>query len=151
MTATGPMTDLTGITVYKLLSQWVSREGYSPEDATEMVLSYDLELLRALVRPLVLSAGKSFVRAATRRVEQRVSFGDSESRAEARRILVDKSFPTADGRMVSWLDATPEDHRSRAFWMRRHAESCIDDAVRHEKAAIAIEEAGVGCLREIEV
>lgn len=132
------------------LTQMIGRQGMTPVDAADAIFELDHDTLVDLVRPLIVQEGRRYVRSRTRRIEHRVSFGDQESRADARIRLARESFSLPDGRNVRWLDATVDDHLARAAWQRVFADSCIADAELHEKAAAEIEAAGVTCLREIE-
>lgn len=54
------------------------------------------------------------------------------------------------GADVSWAEATSDQHRLKAFELRKHAAGAIATAERHEAAAQAIEARGAGCLADLE-
>jgi hypothetical protein len=142
-------------TLEQTLRRLVIEECLSPEVAAQKALdSVSKAKLAEFVRPLVLLRAKGMERKLVRRVEE-TAFGDAGgdqpamTRAEARRRLVAEQFPLPDGRWVPWGQATPDNHRARAGWMRKHAAAVVADAERHEQAAALIEQSGTSCLDDI--
>lgn len=144
------MTD-TPTGIYGLLGALID-DGVDPDDAASRIVRR--RDIRDLVLPLVAEEARHTARSRTRTIEQRVDrllAVSPDARCEARRTLVDERFILPDGRFVAWLDATADDHRQRAGWLRRQARAVEQTACRHELAAAEIEAAGVSCLRELEV
>ncbi len=65
--------------------------------------------------------------------------------------LAGRAFWLPDGTYVNWLEATPEQHRARAGWLRQDVQHVVAKAELHEEAARRIEAAGVRCLADLEV
>lgn len=117
--------------------------------------------LAKLVAPAVRWHVTNIRRGRTRRVERRVAtaiknipIGNSRKartgRVDARRQLNNNGFITGDGQFVAWLDATADQHESRARWFEEHAASCTASGWLHTQAAADIRKAGVNCLRDLE-
>lgn len=128
-------------------------DGYTPEEAAALVIeTLSLDELAAFVRPLLVNHAhvckRGFDRKVEANVDLRLDMGADPVRA--RRLLSETTFALPSGEFVAWLDATAVQHRARAGWQRGRASSCLDDADRHESAAIAIESAGVACLRDLD-
>lgn len=139
-------------TVYEALRKSV-KGGATPDEAADQLIAKMRKAdLAALVRPLLVVHAQRYSRIATAALEREVDrrIAEGEDPISVRRKLSESSFALPDGRYVTWLDATADDHRARAAWQRGQAASCVADAERHEVAAAAIEAAGVSCLREIE-
>ena len=92
-------------------------------------------------------------RSRTRTVERSVVAGlrdvRGRNRASVRKRLASHGFALPDGTWVGWLDATADQHRERAAWLRSKAEGTIETAVSHEQAAKEIDRAGVACLKDL--
>lgn len=64
--------------------------------------------------------------------------------------LLPESFALPDGRLVTWGDATVEDHEARLEWLRGQIHALTQDVDRHEQAIKVIREHGATCLAEVE-
>jgi hypothetical protein len=64
--------------------------------------------------------------------------------------LLPESFVLPDGRMVTWGQATVEDHEARIGWLRGQMDALGQDVDRHQQAVKLIREHGATCLAEIE-
>lgn len=127
--------------------------GCTPEEAATLVIrTLTVEELAAFVRPLLVHQAhreqRNFDRKIEADVDLRLDLGADPIRV--RRLLSETTFALPSGEFVPWLDATAAQHRARSAWQRGRAASCIDDAERHEAAAVAIEAAGVSCLRDLD-
>lgn len=127
--------------------------GCTPEEAADLVIrTLTVDDLAMFVRPLLVHQAHREQRNFDRHVEQdvdlRLDLGADPIRV--RRLLSTTTFALPSGEFVPWLDATADQHRLRASWQRGRAASCVDDAERHESAAVAIETAGVSCLRDLD-
>lgn len=121
--------------------------GCTPEEAAAWAVAHlDAGDLIGVLHPLALARAKMRARAKTRRVEQAAASGSPD----ARRRLVSEKFALPDtGEWVSWGEATSEQHRARAGWLRDHADRTLATATRHEQAADDIDAAGVTCLNDL--
>lgn len=72
-----------------------------------------------------------------------------ETRLKLTAELLESSFALGDGVMVSWGDATVEQHRKRMDLLFRNAEGNVRTASRHEIAVQMIEASGVSSLRQV--
>lgn len=141
-------------TIRTLLTEHIN-DGLTAEQAVAKILTR--KDIKILVRPLLMDEAQNLHRARTRRIEQQVDRDlagdpplDLAGRAEARRALVAEQFVLPDGTWVNWLDATADEHRARAGWLRNLAAATLATAARHQQAAAEIESAGVLCLRDLE-
>lgn len=123
--------------------------GLGPDEAADKVMENmtRTEMVTEL-RPLLVWRARTRARARVRKIEH--EYGDVSSPG-AVRALVAETFPLPDGGRVAWVTATVDQHRARAGWLRGHARSTVSTAVRHERAASRIEEAGVVCLADLPV
>lgn len=70
-------------------------------------------------------------------------------RLEVTAELLQTSFELADGSLVTWGEATGDDHEemvSRCVWS---AEAELQDAVRHRAAADMLRREGIACLNQL--
>lgn len=137
-------------TVRELVSQ-----GVEPERAVAQALRGASRAdLDDTVKPLLLSDAQNLHRSMVRDLEKKAFPLPNEEpaapdvQAEARAALLGEGF-SISGRWVLWSQATAEEHRARAQYLRSMAASTLDTAKRHEQAADDIEAAGVTCLAEI--
>lgn len=63
--------------------------------------------------------------------------------------LMDSMFALTDGTMVTWGDATLDQHRERIGIFEANALANVQGAARHEKAVQALERSGKRTLREM--
>ena len=123
-------------------------EGMSVDKATDHVIHViSVEELRVLVRPAVFHVAKQLYRRSVRRIERRVfdrvrPVTNMLPNSEEIRMLFGQSW-RADGKDVFWESATAQQHRDRAAALRVFADKANQSADQHERAALAIEEAGV--------
>lgn len=139
-------------TIYGGLRSLVE-QGTDPETAADSLLAKTRKVdLATFVRPLLVIYARQCERKDTRRQEEEadIRLAHGEDPISVRRKLSECTFSLPDGRRVAWLDASAEDHRSRADWQRHHATACLSDASRHDDAADEIDAAGVSCLRDLE-
>ncbi len=105
-----------------------------------------------LVRPLVRQEVVNRRRARTRHLERTSMIGlrvVSESVVTQRAKLANEFFVLADGRLVSWAQATVADHEERIAMQLRLIGGIEETIVRHREAIDVISEAGVSCLAEV--
>lgn len=131
--------------------------GTSIDDAVDEVLAaMDPGELMEFVRPLVAMRARAIARSRVRRAEQRafVAVGGHVrlTAPEELRKLLDETFVVpSTGAVVRWADATPEQHRERAAYLREHATAVMVTAERHDRAAQIIESAKVASLAEVDL
>jgi hypothetical protein len=70
-----------------------------------------------------------------------------EMRLEWTQELLDSTFVGADGELITWGDASADDHRARVEMFMRNAEANMEGAARHTKALHALEATGAATLR----
>ncbi len=58
-------------------------------------------------------------------------------------------FHLPDGQVVTWADATAEQHGTRIAWLRTYIMSVEEDLARHERAAKLLAERGAERLSDI--
>ncbi len=63
--------------------------------------------------------------------------------------LLASGFSLPDGEVVTWGEATIEQHEQRAAMFEMNAEANAKGAVRHRHAINVLHEAGATCLREV--
>ena len=110
------------------------------------------DLAAKIIFPVVRDEVRRLRRQATRRAEDRAFATFDSDPLAALRELASESFwcPLADD-TVRWIDATAEQHESRADWTCKHQIKPLQlDVERHELAAELIREAGVRCLADLD-
>lgn len=130
-------------------------DGMSPDDAASQAVS-ELSRQQAseLLRPFVALRAQAIARERTRRIEKQVFAIGSDGVQRAQRDEIHRlaretfAVPTT-GEVVTWLEATPEQHRARAEWLRGLASDIVLTALRHEEAADLIEAEGGACLADV--
>jgi len=136
---------------HQILRTYVVDEGLTPAEAATKFLSHtDRSIVDELIHPTVTAMARQYERHETRKVEQQFPDAESLTTPQARTELYGKKVALPSGVYVPWGQMTAEQHRERAQWQRDQAGRIVADAVRHEKAAARIEEAGVTCLDEID-
>jgi hypothetical protein len=137
-------------TIYQALSRLMA-EGLAPEVAAAKSLDNMTKAqLVEFVRPEVERLARNIERNRVRRIERRVlPVTDGETSADSVGELVAQRFVLPDGRMVTWGDATAEDHELRAGWQRQRAREFLADVSRHEWAAELIRSSNVTCLNDL--
>ena len=124
-------------------------DGMTPGDAAGYVIGKaNIKQLREYVMPIVEQEARMLARRVAQVAEAK--FTGAITVPEMARVLTKGSFCLSDGRWVTWGQATAEDHRDRAARQRVLAGTILDDAERHDRAADAIEAAGVRCLDDLE-
>jgi hypothetical protein len=131
------------------------KAGATPEDAVRKVLGpFGAVLAEAgndhlvgYARPAVLSEARRLGRQLIRRAEDR-SFGAAPASRDRMR-LGQIEFHLPDGQVVSWADATAEQHGARIAWLRTYISSVEEDLARHERAAKLLAEHGAAKLSDI--
>lgn len=73
----------------------------------------------------------------------------AELRIEWTRELLDSPFALSDGVLVTWGDATVEQHRERVEMFERNAVANIEGAARHRSALRDLDQSGAHSLREM--
>jgi hypothetical protein len=113
----------------------------SREELAELAYGQVFERARMIARELVLWA--------ERKVESqgRVFY---QAVIERDPLTIGTSFYVEGHGVCYWDTATAEQHEIRAQTQRRGAESLIEDAERHEKAAAKIRKAKVQCLADLQ-
>lgn len=117
--------------------------------------------LAALVFPAVRNHAWIARRSVTRRMEaaafSHARIGDRAEPAEGcdplagRRALLHESFSCSDGRIVTWAQATVDDHMLRIGYLTAKQAGLQTTIDRHQEAISLIEAAGVACLADLEV
>lgn len=121
------------------------------DDVIDVVLASSREQARAYLRHAIWDevrrSRRHSVRAAEQNVGARMQAGADPS--AARKALSGTCFWTPDDGLVPWLEATAKQHSARAAYQRERALPLIEDAKRHETAALDILAAGVECLGDL--
>lgn len=140
-------------------------EGYTANDVITAVLSSPdfQEFAERLVSQLVADMQRAITRDREKRVDDLLAAAPPpptgsgkqaravwQTRAEARRLLVNDTFPLTNGEAPRWLYATAEQHDMRADWLETQATSVLATAARHRQAAAEIRAAGVSCLADLD-
>ncbi len=126
------------------------------DDMAYQVIDYVLDSRPDLIRQYLHPAVKNQIHTARRMIVlEKERAVDSEIRAgvdpsAARKKLNHETFYIASAGFVPWLEATAEQHLERATAQRMRAQSELEDAARHERAARDIQTAGVRCLADLE-
>lgn len=63
--------------------------------------------------------------------------------------LLASTFALDDGRMVTWGDATVDDHRERLAMFTRNAQANLEGAVRHQRAIDTLEQCSIERLADL--
>jgi hypothetical protein len=155
--------------INRILHQHIVYENMDAEEATQATL-HELpqnEIFR-LVEPLLHDRAKRIYRNHTRSIEDSVFAGaplkqhhvNEEGKtvtveepinwSDAQKQLLGRSFSLPDGRWVTYFDSTSNDHRMRATWQRGRADSIMEDANRHEKLAMLMDEEDAEKLGDID-
>ena len=130
--------------------------GMTAEQATSAVLApYGAVLqeagndsLATYSRPAVLAEARRLHRQMTRRAEDR-AFGAAPGTRE-RQGVRELAFHLPDGTVVSWADATAEQHEARITWLQTFISSMEQDLRRHERVVKLLAERGADRLSDIE-
>lgn len=131
------------------------RDSVSLADALmDRLLAMRKASLREHLFPIVLNAVIDLRRNDVREAERRAvapppDVDVCEPASEVKRLLDAAFFSPAREGLVLWADATAEDHRSRAAYLRKMAEGTLRTAKTHERAAEIIQAHGVGCLADL--
>lgn len=104
--------------------------------------------LTGYARPAVLAEARRLQRQLDRRREDRAFRAPPGT--QDRRRLRDMSFHLPDGTVVSWADATADDHEERIAWLQTYISSVEQDLRRHERVVKLLAERGAKRLSEID-
>lgn len=144
-----------------LVNQYVDDGIEDPDEITDRIFDdVDRDELLEMVRPVVRWQVRSSLRNVVRSLERR-AFPSTPVASNGRpgtegtvldelRNLLGSGFRLPSGDWVTWGEATVSQHQERAAFMRELADSSLETASQHERAAEMIMEAGVTCLAEIE-
>ncbi len=132
------------------------KKGMSPEEATRHVLGPFGAVLReagndSLVgsaRPSVLAQARRLGRQIARRAEDR-AFGAAPG-TEDRLRLRGLEFHLPSGEVVSWAEATRDQHEARVAWLATYIGSLEVDLRRHERAVKLLAEHEAERLGDVE-
>lgn len=132
------------------------KSGMTAEQATGAVLGPYGAVLReagndslaAYSRPAVLAEARRLSRQMARRAEDR-AFGSAPGTRE-RLAVRELAFHLPDGTVVSWADATAEQHEARIAWLQTFITSMEQDLRRHERVVKLLAERGAARLSDIE-
>ena len=160
---------MTDESILDALRRLIKEDGMDVDAASDKVLGFvSRAKLAEFVRPVVLAEARRVARQVARSIEDAafshpptngrtspadLSSGGGEPRlstGEARQALVATRFVLPDGQWVTWGQATAEDHRARAGWLRGLASTITTGAQRHEHAADLIDSHDATCLDDID-
>lgn len=110
----------------------------------------------ALVLPLVVAEANHQRRHRSRAVERRVERGgqdrDPVDVAKDRGEWLKQQIALGDGRVISWADATVDDHEARIAYLTRLRDG-IDRTIQRHRAAVAMIQAAESakCLGDLDL
>jgi hypothetical protein len=132
------------------------KDGATAEEAVRRVMEpYQRVLagagndsLAGYARPAVLTEARRLYRVMMRHAEDR-AFGAAPGSRE-RLALREMEFHLPDGTVVSWADATAEQHEARIAWLHTYIGSLETDLRRHERAVKLLAGRGAEKLADID-
>ena len=106
------------------------------------------DALAGYARPSMLAHARSMARQIARKAEDK-AFRAPPGTKE-RRQLGGLSFHLHDGTVVSWADATRDQHEMRIAWLQTYITSLEQDLRRHERIVKLLSESGAEKLSDID-